>query len=44
MKPNYEKQQVHEQEQTNYILIINTVFTILTGIATIILSIIAIWK
>ena len=37
---NYEKQQFEEQEQTNFILIINTIFTVLTGIATIILAII----
>jgi hypothetical protein len=35
---NYEKQQVVEQKETNLVLWINTVFTIITGIATLIIA------
>lgn len=41
---NYEKQQVDEQRETNALLYLNTLFTVITGVATIILSIIALIK
>jgi len=31
---NYEREQYHEQERTNWWLIVNTAFTIIAGIAT----------
>lgn len=41
---NYEKEQLTEQKETNFWLILNTVFTILNGIAATILAIIALNK
>lgn len=41
---NYFKDQLNEQKETNALLYLNTIFTIITGAATIILSIIAIVK
>ena len=37
---NYEKLQYKEQEKTNFVLWINTVFTVITGVATLVLAII----
>ncbi|MCK9369514.1 hypothetical protein M0R04_06325 [Candidatus Dojkabacteria bacterium] len=37
-KLNYEKEQVIQQEKTNLWLIVNTAFTILTGLATVALA------
>ena len=36
---NYEKLSYHEHKETNLVLWINTIFTILTGIGVIILSV-----
>ena len=36
MKPDYDKLQYVEHRETNLILWINTIFTILTGIATLV--------
>lgn len=36
---NYEKLQFAEQEETNFILWLNTGFTILTGLATVVLAV-----
>ena len=41
---NYEKLNYTENKETNFWLIINTVFTILTGIATVALTIYQIFK
>ena len=41
MKKNYEKLQYQEQSETNYILWVNTIFTIISGVATLILAIIS---
>lgn len=41
-QPNYEKRQYEEQKQTNIILWINTIATVLTAVATLILNIVAI--
>jgi hypothetical protein len=35
---NYEKLQYNEHRETNLILWINTIFTVLTGIATLVLA------
>lgn len=43
-KPNYEKQNHEELEQLNFWFIVNTIFTILTGVATLVLSVIALLK
>ena len=44
MNNNYEKKQFEEQETTNLILWVNTGFTILTGITTLILTILQFYK
>ena len=38
-KMNYEKRQLEEQKETNTVLWINTIFTILTGLATLVLTV-----
>ena len=44
MSNNYDKQQVVEQRQTNLILIINTIATVLTGFTTLILTVLQFYK
>lgn len=41
VKPNYEKLQVVEQKETNVILWVNTIATIVTGIAALVLAILS---
>lgn len=41
---DYEKLQVREQEETNHILWVNTVATIVTGAASLIIAIVTLWK
>lgn len=43
-QPNYEKRQYEEQKETNTVLWINTIATIITGLATLVLSILAFIK
>lgn len=38
-KTDYEKLQFKEQKETNLVLWINTIFTIITGVGTIVLSV-----
>lgn len=42
-KPNYEKRQFEEQKETNMVLWINTIATIVTGLAALIDLIIRLW-
>ena len=44
IKKDYEKLQYTEQKETNLVLWINTVATIITGMAAIVLSIVALIK
>lgn len=44
MKKDYDRLQFRELEQTNLWIIINTIATILTGVAAVALSIIALTK
>ncbi len=37
--PNYEKKQLEEQKETNLILLINTIATVITGIASLIVMV-----
>ena len=41
---NYEQKQFEEQQETNALLVLNTVATVITGVSTIILSIMAFIK
>ena len=40
---NYEKEQLDEQEEINWWLRLNTIFTILAGIANLIIAVVLVW-
>ena len=44
MQKDYEKLQYHEQRETNLWLIVNTVATVIMGIASIIIALVMLFK